>query len=153
MAEILSMSLHCKSQHAPHRKHACKLPICKQVYQAMFMINYMAKILVPVSILSANDTNMHTHNFTLHTDSLWSSTAHSLSLSPSRPSNMVEILLKRTQKMTSPTHLSRFPVYLSQRYYLQNSFLFLNKNLCCDPSLEPFRQDDSDKGSQLSLSM
>ena len=28
------------------------------------------------------------------------------------------------------------------------TFLFLNKNICCDPSLEPSQQDGSNDGSQ-----
>ena len=31
-----------------------------------------------------------------------------------------------------------------QRYF----FLFLNENICCDPSLEPSRRDGSNDGSQ-----
>ena len=31
-----------------------------------------------------------------------------------------------------------------QRYF----FLFLNENVCCDPSLEPSRGDNSNSGSQ-----
>ena len=30
-------------------------------------------------------------------------------------------------------------------------YFILNENLCCDPSLEPFRQADSNEGSQLSF--
>ena len=28
-------------------------------------------------------------------------------------------------------------------------FLFLNENICCDPSLEPFQRDGSNDGSQI----
>ena len=33
---------------------------------------------------------------------------------------------------------------ITQRYF----FLFLNENICCDPSLEPSRRDGSNDGSQ-----
>ena len=32
--------------------------------------------------------------------------------------------------------------------FQRSFFLFLNENVCCDPSLEPCRQDGSNDGSQ-----
>ena len=51
----------------------------------------------------------------------------------------------------------RGPAYFKHRALDKNEYLviardnfrfFLHKNICCDPSSELFRQDDSDEGSQ-----
>ena len=68
--------------------------------------------------------------------------------------NDIHILYKTTTKLTTEASTKAnilgkcLSIILEHQKIQRQFFLFLNKNICCDPSLEPSQRDGSNDGSQ-----